>query len=341
MTEVATIGLDLAKRVFQVHGVDEAGAVTIRRQLRRSEVVRYFAKLPRCVVGMEACASAHYWARTLSELGHDVRLIPASHVKPYVKRGRKNDAVDAAAIAEAVTRPHMRFVPVKTEETQAALMLHRVRRLLITQRTMLANVLRSHFAEFGIVEAEGQAGLGRLVVAALDAPDQALPQAAREALAMVAVHLRETDAKIDALDREILAWHRDNADSRRVATIPGVGPLIASAIVATMGDPKRFKTGRDFAAWLGLVPSQNSTGGKSVLGPITKAGDRYPRSPLVVGTTSTLWRRRAERGTWLAALLARKTVRQVSVALANKMARMAWAILAKGGVYKEPAMSAT
>lgn len=337
MTEISTIGLDLAKRVFQVHGIDGEGAVAIRRQLRRAEVVKFFAKLTPCVIGMEACASAHYWARTLAKLGHEVRLIPPSQVKPYVKRGRKNDATDAAAIAEAVTRPHMQFVPVKDEETQAALMLHRTRRLMITQRTMLANALRSHFAEYGIVEPEGLAGLARLVVAALDAPDTALPQAAREAMAMLAAHLRETDAKIDALDHEILVWHRGNTDSQRVASIPGIGPLIASAIVATMGNPDRFKTGRDFAAWLGLVPSQNSTGGKTILGPITKAGDRYLRSLLVVGATSTMWRRRKEQGTWLAALLARKTARQVSVALANKMARMAWAILAKGGVYKEPA----
>ncbi|WP_173984735.1 IS110 family transposase, partial [Magnetospirillum sp. SS-4] len=337
MAEIITVGLDLAKRVFQVHGVDSAGAVTLRRQLRRSEVVKFFASLSRCVVGMEACASAHYWGRTLVKLGHEVRLISASQVKPYVKRGRKNDAADASAIAEAVTRPHMQFVPIKTEEAQAALMLHRTRRLLMTQRTMLANALRSHFAEYGIVEPEGQAGLARLVVLALDAPDAALPEAAREALAMLAAHLRDTSAKIDALEHEILAWHRSNADSQRVATIPGIGPLIASAIVATIGDPRRFRTGRDFSAWLGLVPSQNSTGGKSILGPITKAGDRYLRSLLVVGATGTLWRRRKEPGPWLAGMLARKSIRQVSVALANKMARMAWAILAKGDVYREPA----
>ncbi|CUW38194.1 Transposase (plasmid) [Magnetospirillum sp. XM-1] len=341
MTEVSTIGFDLAKRVFQVHGVDGDGAVTIRRQLRRSEVVTFFAKLSPCVVGMEACASAHYWARTLAKLGHEVRLIPPSRVKPYVKRGRKNDAADAAAIAEAVTRPHMEFVPVKSEEAQAVLMLHRTRRLLVTQRTMLGNALRSHFAEYGIIEPEGQGGLARLVVCALDAPDAALPQAAREAMAMLAAHVRETDSKIDALDHEILRWHRNDADSQRVASIPGIGPLIASAIVAAMGDPKRFKTGRDFAAWLGLVPSQNSTGGKTVLGPITKAGDRYLRSLLVVGATGTLWRRRKEQGTWLAGMMARgKTARQISVALANKMARTAWAILAKGGLYHDAAAQA-
>ena len=337
MSQISTIGFDLAKSVFQVHGLDEAEQVIIRRQLRRAEVVKFFAKLAPCLIGMEACASAHYWARTLVKLGHDVRLIPPSHVKPYVKRGRKNDAVDAAAIAEAVTRPHMQFVPIKTEEEQAALMLHRTRRLLISQRTMLGNALRSHFAEFGITERVGEAGLGKLVTTALDAPDTALPRPAREALAMLAAQWRDTDAKIDAIDHEILAWHRGNADSLRLATIPGIGPLIASAIVATMGDPGRFKTGRQFAAWLGLVPSQNSTGGKTVLGSITKMGDRYLRSLLVVGATSTLWRRGKEPGTWLAALLARNTARQASVALANKMARIAWAVLAKGGIYKEPA----
>lgn len=334
------IGLDLAKRVFQVHGINGAGDVTIRRQLRRAELVKFFSRLSPCLVGMEACATAHYWARTLIKLGHEVRLIPPARVKPYVKRGRKNDATDAAAIAEALSRPHMQFVPVKSEETQAALMLHRTRSLLMTQRTMLANALRSHFAEFGIIEPEGNAGLLRLLVCALDAPDTSLPPAAREAMAMLAAHLRDTDAKIDALEHEILAWHRSNADSQRVATIPGIGPLIASAIVATIGDPRRFRTGRDFSAWLGLVPSQNSTGGKSILGPITKAGDRYLRSLLVVGATGTLWRRRKEPGPWLAGMLARKSIRQVSVALANKMARMAWAILAKGDVYREPAAAA-
>ena len=337
MSEVSIIGLDIAKSVFQVHGLNAEHRVTVRRQLRRAEVIRFFAKLPPCLIGMEACASAHYWARALTKLGHEVRLLPPAHVKPYVKRGRKNDAVDAAAIAEAVTRPHMQFVPIKTEGQQAALMLHRTRRLLVTQRTMLANALRSHFAEFGIIERVGQAGLGKLVTMALDAPDTELPQAAREALAMLAAQWRDTDAKIEAVEQEILVWHRGNADSLRLATIPGIGPLIASAMVATVGDARRFESGRQLAAWLGLVPSQNSTGGKTVLGPITKMGDRYLRSLLVVGATSTLWRRGKEQGTWLAALLARKTVRQASVALANKMARTAWAILAKGTAYKKPA----
>jgi len=332
MTKVSTIGFDLAKNVFQVHGVDDAYQVVVRR----ANVLAFFAKLPPCLVGMEACASAHYWARELTELGHTVRLIPPAHVKPYVKRGRKNDEVDAAAICEAVTRPHMQFVPIKTEEQQAALMLHRARRLLVTQRTMLGNALRAHFAEYGTIAAQGQAGLGTLIVAALDAGDATLPQAAREALAMMAAQLRDAEAKIDALDREILACHRADADSRRVATIPGIGPLIASAMVAAIGDANRFKSGRQFAAWLGLVPMQNSSGGKERLGGITKMGDRYLRSLLVIGATGMLRRRRGETGTWLAGLLARKSAREVTIAMANKMARTVWALLAKGGVYRKP-----
>lgn len=338
MNKVSTIGFDLAKNVFQVHGVDDSYQTVIRRQLRRSAVIAFFAKLPPCLVGMEACASAHYWARELSKLGHKVRLIPPIHVKAYVKRGRKNDAVDAAAICEAVSRPHMQFVPIKTEEQQAELMLHRARRLLITQKTMLGNALRAHFAEYGTIAPQGQAGLGKLVETALDAGDEAsLPQAAREALAMLAAQLRDTEAKIEALDREILACHRANADSQRVATIPGIGPLIASALVAAIGDANRFKNGRQFAAWLGLVPAQNSSGGKERLGAITKMGDRYLRSLLVIGATGVLRRRRTEKGTWLAALLARKSARAATVAMANKMARTVWAILAHGDTYRNSA----
>lgn len=340
MNDVSMIGLDLAKGVFQVHGIDAAGDVTVRRQLRRGQVLGFFAKLPPCLVGIEACASSHYWGRELTALGHEVRLLPPAYVKPYVKRGRKNDATDAAAICEAMASKGMTFVPVKTPEQQAGLMLHRARRLLVTQRTMLANAVRSHLAEFGIVEAQGEAGLGRLIALAVDASDPALPAAAREALAMLAAQLKDAEVKIDALDREILAWHRADEASRRLATIPGIGPVIASAIVATIGDPARFRTGRDFAAWLGLVPSQHSSGGKTTLGPITKMGDRYLRSLLVLGATAMLRRKNSGYGPWLARLLARKPARQASVALANKMARIAWAILAQGGVYHKPAATA-
>lgn len=340
MSQVSMIGLDLAKGVFQVHGIDASGDVLVRRQLRRSQVLGFFAKLAPCVVGIEACASSHYWGRELAALGHEVRLLPPAYVKPYVKRGRKNDATDAAAICEATASKGMTFVPVKTPEQQAGLMLHRARRLLVTQRTMLANAVRSHLAEFGIVEAQGEAGLGRLVAIAVDTSDPSLPAAAREALAMLAAQMKDAEAKIEALDREILAWHRADEASRRLATIPGVGPVIASAIVATIGDPRRFRTGRDFAAWLGLVPSQHSSGGKSVLGPITKMGDRYLRSLLVLGATAMLRRKNTGYGPWLAGLLSRKPARQASVALANKMARIAWAILAHGGIYKTPAAGA-
>jgi len=336
MDKISTIGLDLAKGVFQIHCIDPAGEVVARRQLRRGEVLRYFSKLGPCVVGMEACASSHYWARELTALGHDVRLIPPAYVKPYVKRGRKNDVTDAAAICEAMASKGMTFVPIKTVEQQAALMLHRARRLLVTQRTMLSNALRSHFAEFGIIDAQGMAGLNRLIVLALDAPDASLPQAAREALAMLASHLRDIETKITALDREILAQHKADKDSQRVASIPGIGPMTASALVAAIGDPKRFKTGRDFAAWLGLVPSQHSSGGKTQLGSITKMGDRYLRSLLVLGATGTLRRQTAGSGPWAKALLDRMSARQATVAIANKMARIAWAILAHGGIYKEP-----
>jgi len=337
MNEISMIGLDLAKGAFQVHGVGGGGEVVVRRRLRRGQVLGFFAKLGPCVVGMEACASSHYWARELRRLGHEVRLIPPAYVKPYVKRGRKNDATDAAAICEAMTSKGMSLVPVKTPEQQAGLMLHRARRLLVRQRVMLANAVRSHLAEFGIVDAQGEAGLDRLIGVAVDADDPSLPAAAREALAMLAAQLRDAEAKVEALDREILARHRADDASRRLASIPGIGPVSASAIVATVGDARRFRTGRDFAAWLGLVPSQHSSGGKTVLGPITKMGDRYLRSLLVLGATAMLRRRDSGYGPWLAGLLARKPARQASVALANKMARIAWAILARGGVYRKPA----
>ena len=340
--EVSTIGLDLGKRVFQVHGVDASGAVVVRKRLRRGEVLRFFGGLPGCLVGMEACAGAHYWARELQGLGHEVRLMPPSYVKPYVKRG-KTDAADAAAICEAVGRPSMRFVAVKTAERQAALTLHRARDLLVRQRTMLANHLRGLLAEFGIVAGCGRGPLNRLVEELAQGDHDGLPEMARTALLEVVGQLRDAEARITALEREILAWHRANADSRRLATIPGVGPLTASALAASIADAGAFRSGRDLAAWIGLVPRQNCSGGKERLGHISKQGDRYLRRLLVLGATAALRHRKVRDragGQWLAGLQARRPGRVVTVALANKMARTAWALLARGETFRAKAAKA-
>jgi transposase len=343
MDKVIRIGLDLAKTVFQVHGVDASDRVVVRRQLRRSEVRGFFANLPPCLVGIEACGSAHYWARVLRQLGHTVRLLAASDVKPYVKRGKKNDATDAAAICEAVGRPHLRFVPIKTAEQQAVLVLHRARSLLVGQRTELICAARSHLAEFGIVAGQGKGAFNGLVELVRDGNRFELPELALHALRLLSGQIDELTQRIKALEEQIVAWHRRNEASRRLETIPGVGPLTASAIVATVGDARRFETGRHFAAWLGLVPGQNSTGGKATLGRITKTGDRYLRTLLVIGATGTIRYAREKvpgGGTWLAGLLARKgkaKTRLVTVALANKTARIAWALLTRGEIYQAPA----
>jgi len=286
MGEIITIGLDIAKSVFQVHGIDAAGAVVVRRQLRRGEVCRFFAGLAPCLVAMEACGSAHYWARQVGALGHAVRLLPPAHVKPYVKRGRKNDAADAAALAEAVTRPQMRPVPVKSAEAQAMLVLHRTRDLLVRQRTALICALRSHLAEFGIVAARGKGGLATLR-SALATVDETVPELALAALRLIAGQIADTEAKLAAIEAELVARHRDCAASRRLATIPGIGPVIASALVAAVPDATVFSSGRQFAAWLGLVPGQNSTGGKQRLGRITKTGARQQDGPHRLGRPGT------------------------------------------------------
>ncbi len=337
--QVTTIGLDLAKHVFQVHGVDAEGRPALRKRLRRSEVAAFFAALPPCLVGMEACATAHHWARELRRLGHEVRLMPPAYVKPYVKRG-KTDAADAEAICEAVARPTMRFVPTKTAEQQAALVLHRTRDLLVRQRTVLINALRGHMAEFGIVAPQGAGRVGELV-AAVVADEEAgpLPPLARRALLALAAELQALGERIKAAEAAILAWHRDNEASRRLATIPGIGPITASAIAATVPDPAQFRSGRQFAAWIGLVPRQNSSGGKERLGRISKQGDRYLRRLLVVGATAVIRHARtrsaAEAG-WLRGVLERRPARLASVALANKTARIAWAVPARGETYRGP-----
>jgi transposase len=339
--QITTIGFDLAKNVFQVHGIDASEKVIIRKPLRRGQVIKFFAGLSPCLVGMEACASAHYWARELTRLGHKVRLMPAKDVKAYVKRN-KNDAADAEAICEAVRRPRMRFVHVKSAEQQGRLMQHRTRDLLLRQRTQVINALRAHLAELGIVAAQGREGLKELLAIILGEGDARLPLDARASLIVLAAQLQALQTMIGSIERRIMAQHRANEASKRVASIPGIGVLGASAITATVSDPSVFRSGRDFAAWIGLVPRQDSTGGKQKLGPISKQGDRYLRRILVVGAHSVLRRAKLnpEKYPWLTQLLARRPFKVVAVALANKMARVAWALLARGGSYRVPALAA-
>ena len=331
--EVVTVGLDLAKNVFQVHAIGADGAVLIRRKLRRTEVIRFFAELPRCLVGMEACASAHHWARELMANGHEVRLMPPAYVKPYVKRG-KTDAADAEAICEAVTRPTMRFVAVKSVEQQAVLMLHKSRDLMVRQRTMLINALRGHLAEYGIVTGLGAAGVVASLKALHEEQDR-FPAHARSALHGIAAQLRALASEIERLEAQILDWHRNDETSRRLATIPGIGPITASAIAAAVPDASLFRSGRQFAAWLGLTPRANSSGGKERLGGITKQGDGYLRRLLVVGSTAVMrmTRKSPARQPWMAGLLERKPTKIATVALANKTARIAWAVMTRKEVY--------
>jgi transposase len=339
--QITTIGLDIAKNVFQVHGIDASERVVVRKQLRRSQVITFFEGLPPCLIGMEACATSHHWARELTKLGHEVRLMPAKDVKAYVKRN-KNDAADAEAICEAVRRPTMRFVGVKSAAQQGRLMQHRTRDLLMRQRTQVINALRAHLAELGIVAAQGREGIKELLAIIMDERDERLPIDARASLYVLAAQLQALQTMIGSIEKRILAQHRASEASKRLETIPGVGRLGATAIAATITDPRAFRSGRDFAAWIGLVPRQDSTGGKRKLGPISKQGDRYLRRILVVGAHSVL--RRAKRSPqnylWLTQLLARRPFKVVAVALANKMARIAWALLAKGGSYRAPALEA-
>ena len=331
---VKVIGLDIAKNVFQVHGVNEAGQVVLRRRLRRSDVLRLFTEIEAAIVGIEACQTAHYWARELVALGHDVRLMPPQFVKPYVK-SQKNDAADAEAICEAVQRPTMRFVPIKSAEQQAALLLHRTRDLLIRQRSSLISSIRSHFAEFGIVASRGVRDIDRLLQL-LTETDIRLPGLAREMLRVLADQLRDIASRVRAVELELLSWHRSNKVSRRLATIPGVGPITASAIAATVIDAGQFSSGRQFAAWLGLVPQQRSSGGKERLGGISKRGDGYLRRLLIHGARAIVgWRKRSTRKSdhWISGLLNRRPINVATVALANKSARVAWALMKRGCEY--------
>ncbi len=342
--EITTIGLDLAKRVFQVHCVDATGQVVIRRSLRRAQMLPFFARLPSCLVGMEACGTSHYWARELIKLGHQVRLMPPAYVKPYVKRG-KTDAADAEAVCEAVARPTMRFVPVKSPEQQAALSMHRARDLLVKQRTQLVNMIRGLLAEFGI---DIPKGLERALLMARrivngEAPD--VPMEAAKIVGTLSQQVLDIHVRLREVDRDLLVWQRGNDVSRRLVTIPGIGPIGATALAASITDPHQFRSGRQFAAWLGLTPLQKSSGGKERLGRISKMGDKYLRKLLIVGMTSLVRRAKYNPKTVdprLAALLARKPVRVATVAMANRTARIVWAVMVREETYRadhQPALA--
>jgi transposase len=335
MGEITTVGLDIGKRVLQVHAADAQGRKVLRRKLRREEVRAFFAGLTPCLVGMEACATAHHWARELRALGHDVRLIPPAYVRPYVVR-RKNDAADAAAICEAVARPSVRTTPVKTADQQAARVVQRTHELLSRQRVTLINAIRGHMAEFGVLAPAGPQHVGRLIERIVD-PQVQLPAAARGALNVLADQLVELDRRIDLLEADMRRRRKEDGDGARLLAVPGIGPITASAILAGVPDIRGFRSGRDFGAWLGLVPRQNSSGGKDRLGRITKMGDRTIRRLLVTGALAVIRWARAKEGfaeTWLGRLVGRKPLKLAAVALANKTARIVWAMLSRGEAYR-------
>jgi transposase len=335
-----TIGLDIAKNFFQVHAVDAAGQVVLRRKLSRSEVLHFFKTQHKALVGIEACGTGHYWAREIAALGHEVKLLPPTYVKAYVKRG-KTDAADAEAICEAVTRPNMHFVPIKTPEQQAALMMHRSRELLVGQRTALVNALRGHLAELGIITAKGIHRVADLLAELVGSDSTTMPPLARASLNCLAAQIEAVETQIEALEALILEWHKGNEASRRLAKIPGVGPITASAVVATAGDASNFTSARHLAAAWGLTPKQNSSGGKAKQGGISKAGNAYLRRLLFIGAIAVIRSKRAqEAGGWLARLLERRPAKVVAIAVANKTARVIWAMLRSGDGYRVPKTAA-
>lgn len=339
--KITTIGIDLAKNVFQVHGVDAQGKTVLKKQLKRDQMAAFFANLPRCLIGMEACGSAHYWARKLQALGHTVKLMAPQFVKPYVKTN-KHDAADAEAICEAVQRPNMRFVPIKNVEQQAILALHRARQGLVQARTAQANQIRGLLSEFGLIVPQGIAHLYQRVPVLLEEAKDELPGLFRELAQRLLDHLKDLDRQAGEMEVQIQAWHRTNALSRKLEKIPGIGPITASALVASIGDAKNFANGRQLAAWLGLVPKQHSSGGKTNLLGISKRGDTYLRTLLIHGARAVI--RHAERKLdsqgWLHKLMARRNKNVAAVALANKNARIVWALLAKDSEFRSDYASA-
>jgi len=336
MTEVHVVGLDIAESVFQLHGLDEAGTIVLQKRLTRARLLPFFEKLSPCLVGIEACATSHYWAREIAKFGHEVRLMPAQYVKPYVKR-QKNDMADAEAIAEAVTRPTMRFVAPKPPQEQSAMMLHKVRLMLNRQLVMLTNAIRAHMAEFGIAAPVGRIGVDRLLKVIEDGTDERLPAAARQCLQMLVAQFSLVKQQILENDRQVLGLARSTELGRRLMEVPGIGPLVASALIACVPDPSVFRCGRNMAAWMGLVPRQNSSGGKERLGSITKAGNRYLRQMLFTGAMAVIRRAmQSTRRTWLVRLLERRKPKVAAIALANKNARIAWAMMMRGDRYREP-----
>jgi len=334
--KITTVGLDVAKTIFQIHGVDEQGRVAVRKQLKRNQVLTYFANLTPCLIGMEACGGAHYWARQLAGSGHTVKLIAPQFVKPYVKTN-KNDAADAEAICEAVARPNMRFVPVKNREQQGVLALHRARQGFVKARTAQANQIRGLLAEYGVVIPKGIRHIARRLPEILEDAENGLPGLFRALLVRLGEHLQTLDRHVEELEAQIQLWHRSNATSRRLAQIPGIGPITASALAASISDGKQFKNGRQLAAWLGLVPKQHSSGGKPLLLRISKRGDTYLRTLLIHGARAVIRCARYKTDdpdSWLAALIDRRHKNVAAVALANKNARIVWALLAHDRHYQ-------